>query len=117
MTPEDIARVAHEVNRGYCDALGDRSQAPWEDAPEWQKASARLGVDLHLHSGDTAGPEASHQSWMDQKIRDGWKHGAKKDEKKKTHPCMVPFDKLPVEQQAKDFIFRAVVRSLSRHVG
>lgn len=115
MNIEEIARVAHEVNRGYCQALGDDTQLPWEEAPEWQKKSAMLGADLHLHSSESS-PKDSHESWMAQKLTDGWKHGAKKDEKKKTHPCIVPFDKLPVEQQAKDFIFRAIVLALRRHL-
>ena len=104
-----IAKVAHEVNRAYCAALGDNSEPAWEDAPEWQKESALLGVDLHL-SGDH-GPEASHESWSAQKIRDGWKYGPVKDPEKKEHPCLVPFADLPKEQQAKDFLFRAVVLS------
>lgn len=44
MTPEQIARVVHEVNRAYCEALGDTSQPKWEDAPQWQRDSAMLGV-------------------------------------------------------------------------
>jgi len=106
----EIARVCHEVNRAYCLALGDDSQPSWEDAPQWQKDSAMLGVDLHCTAN--AGPEAGHESWMAQKERDGWVHGEVKDPEKKEHPCMVPFDKLPREQQAKDFIFRAVVHAL-----
>lgn len=105
-----IARVCHEVNRAYCQALGDNSQSPWEEAPEWQKISARNGVVLHT-LGDY-GPEASHISWMKQKIEEGWKYGPEKDAAKKEHPCMVPFDQLSREQQAKDFIFRAVVYAL-----
>ena len=107
---EMISRVCHEVNRAYCQALGDDSQVPWEDAPAWQRESARMGVDLHL-LGDF-GPEASHVSWMKQKVDDGWKYGPVKDSEKKEHPCMVPFDQLPVDQQAKDYIFRAVVHAL-----
>ncbi|MFH2219092.1 MAG: RyR domain-containing protein [Pseudomonadota bacterium] len=49
---------------------------------------------------------------MDQKVRDGWKYGPVKDPDKKEHPCCVPFAELPVEQQAKDFIFRAVIHAL-----
>lgn len=105
-----IARVCHEVNRAYCQALGDNSQPAWEDAPEWQRASARMGVDLHT-MGDF-GPEASHISWMRQKQDDGWTYGPVKDPEAKQHPCMVPFAELPREQQAKDFIFRAVVHAL-----
>ncbi|HEY6019949.1 MAG TPA: RyR domain-containing protein [Candidatus Paceibacterota bacterium] len=110
MTPDQIARVAHEVNRAYCEALGDASQPTWEDAPEWQRASARMGVDLHL-SGDF-GPEASHVSWMKQKLEDGWVYGEVKDPVAKTHPCIVPFEQLQREQQAKDFLFRGVVHAL-----
>jgi hypothetical protein len=107
---DHIARVCHEVNRAYCQSLGDFSQPKWEDAPEWQRASARMGVDLHC-MGDF-GPEASHISWMKQKVEDGWGYGEIKDPEAKTHPCIVPFDQLPREQQAKDFIFRGVVHAL-----
>lgn len=110
-TPADVARIAHEANRALCDALGDTSQEPWIDAPHWQKSSAVDGVLYHLRVPD-AGPEASHENWMAQKDRDGWTWGPKKDPEAKTHPCMVPFDKLPPEQQAKDHLFRAIVRAL-----
>ena len=110
MTLDKIAQVAHEVNRAYCHALGDNSQPSWEDAPEWQRSSARMGVDLHL-MGDF-GPEASHIAWMKNKLDEGWRYGLVKNPETKEHPCIVPFDDLPVEQQAKDYIFRAVVHSL-----
>lgn len=110
ITKEQIAQVAHEVNKAYCEALGDTSQPAWADAPEWQRVSARMGVDLHT-MGDF-GPEASHISWMRQKAEEGWVFGPLKAPALKQHPCMVPFADLPREQQAKDFIFRQVVHSL-----
>ena len=58
------------------------------------------------------GPEASHESWMKQKLEEGWKYGPVKDPERKEHHCIVPFDQLPREQQAKDFLFRAVVHAL-----
>ncbi|MBP9869930.1 MAG: hypothetical protein KBC53_00325 [Nitrosomonas sp.] len=108
---EKIAKACHEVNRAYCLSLGDASQPAWEDAPQWQKDSVILGVKLHVNNPN-AGPQASHECWMDQKIADGWKYGPTKDPEAKIHPCIVPFEKLPVEQQAKDFIFRAVVHQM-----
>lgn len=111
MKPEEIARVCHEVNRAYCQALGDDSQPPWCEAPDWQKGSALTGVLMHLDNPN-AGPEASHKSWMAQKVQEGWSYGRVKDPEAKTHPCLVPFDDLPVEQQAKDHIFRAVIHAL-----
>lgn len=112
MNREEIARVCHEVNRAYCQALGDNSQPPWEEAEDWMKTSAMNGVDLHM-SNPEAGPEASHESWMAEKEATGWKFGPVKDAAKKEHPCMVPFEELPKEQQAKDFIFRSVVHALA----
>src|SRR6056297_3071392 len=107
---KDIARVCHEVNRAYCESLGDTSQVSWDEAPEWQRQSAIAGVALHM-SGDH-GPEASHESWMREKTESGWVYGPSKNPALKQHPCMVPFYELPREQQAKDFIFRAVVHAL-----
>lgn len=109
----NIAMACHEVNRAYCQALGDYSQPAWADAPQWQRDSAVLGVRLHLSNPD-AGPQASHESWMEQKLADGWVFGGKKDPEAKTHPCICAFDQLPREQQAKDFIFRAVVHQAAR---
>lgn len=106
-----IARVAHEVNKAYCESLGDNSQPAWENAPQWQKDSALLGVQLHLDNPDACA-QASHESWLRQKVADGWVYGPVKDPEAKTHPCILPFDGLPREQQAKDYIFRGVVRAL-----
>lgn len=112
LEPAEIARIAHEVNRAYCLALGDLSQLPWDEAPEWQRESAFAGVMLHLSNPD-AGPEASHEAWAARKVAEGWHYGPAKDADAKTHPCLVPFAELPVEQQAKDFLFRAIVHALS----
>ena len=45
------------------------------------------------------------------KIADGWVYGKIKDAELKTHPCCVPYEQLPVEQRAKDYIFRAIVKT------
>lgn len=109
MKIESIARICHETNRAYCESLGDISQPYWDEAPDWQKQSAINGVKFHL-SGDH-GPEASHESWMAEKVAEGWVYGEVKDPEKKTHHCIVPFDQLPLEQQRKDVLFRSVVHA------
>jgi hypothetical protein len=93
--------------------MDDFSQLKWEDAPDWQKESAVKGVEFHINNPE-AGPAASHESWMEQKLFDGWKYGDVKDSEAKTHPCIVDFDELPKEQQAKDYLFRQVVHSLKK---
>ncbi len=113
MTHEDIARVAHEINRAYCEALGDKSHSEWSVSANWVKDSALRGVWFHLDNPD-AGPEASHVSWCKQKVKDGWTYGPVKNPEGKEHPCLVSFSDLPKEQQAKDYLFRQVVHSLKR---
>lgn len=115
MTYEEIARVAYETNRAYCQSLGDNSQVAWEDAPQWQIDSFVTGVKLHINNPD-ASASASHESWMSEKLATGWKFGSVKDPEAKTHPCIVAFEELPVEQQAKDYIFRGVVHALTKYV-
>ena len=45
---------------------------------------------------------------------DEWTYGEVKDPAKKEHPCLVAFEALPKEQQAKDYIFKAVVDALAK---
>lgn len=113
MNIEQIAKVAHEVNQAYCLALGDDSQPDWCDAPIWQKHSAIHGVAFHITNPD-AGPDHSHNEWMREKEAAGWKYGEVKDPEKKEHPCLVPYDQLPIEQKAKDYLFRQIVHSLNQ---
>lgn len=110
MTPVQIAQVVHEANRAYCQTLGDNSQMAWADAPEWQRSSAVDGVE-GIQSGRITRPEQSHESWLAEKERTGWKYGPVKDADKKEHPCFVPYPELPPEQQVKDAIFFAIVRA------
>lgn len=111
MKIKDIARICHETNKAYCQAIGDDSQLSWEDAPEWQKESAIKGVEF-VFANPSAPPSANHDSWLKEKEATGWKYGANKDPEKKEHPCYVPYEQLPLEQQLKDSLFKAVALSL-----
>lgn len=115
MEPHDVievcARAAHEANRALCIALGDFSQEHWETAPDWQKISARDGVQKAL---DGATPEESHQNWCNGKVAAGWRYGATKDVDKKEHPCLVPYAELPPDQRIKDELYIATVKIVAR---
>jgi len=109
---ENIARICHEANRQYCQSLGDLSQPIWEHAPDWQRDSAINGVQFH-QDNPNAGPEGSHNNWLLVKGADGWVYGEVKDAEAKTHPCIMPYGDLPLEQRLKDSLFIAIVHSLS----
>jgi hypothetical protein len=108
---ETIARVCHETNRAYCDSLGDHSQLPWSEAPEWQRESCRDGV-LYRLDHPEASPREMHQQWLARRREEGWSYGPTKDAEKKTHPCFIPYEELPRAQQRKDALFSAVVDTL-----
>jgi hypothetical protein len=108
---EACARAAHEVNRVYCRAIGDDSQLPWEDAPDWQKQSALKGVEGVLIHGN--GPAVSHACWLAEKEATGWRWGPVKDPVAKEHPCMLPYEELPREQQQKDALFVKTVAAMA----
>lgn len=111
MNVYQIAKAAHDINRAYCQAIGDNSQPAWDDAPDWQKKSAVTGVEFHIDNPG-AHPADSHDNWMREKISDGWVWGEVKCPDMLEHPCLVPYNDLPQKQKAKDYIFRQVVHSL-----
>lgn len=113
---EAIARVCHEANRAYCLMLGDASQPEWNNAPDWQRESARNGVRQAVrgHGGYRVmnEDEERHNSWLEEKLRAGWTYGPTKDPERKRHPCMLPYASLPPEQRRKDVLFGAICSAL-----
>ena len=107
-TTEQIARVCHDANRAYCETIGDNSQKSWAEAEQWQRNSAVNGVSFALSHPDSPA-SSQHEAWLRDKVSDGWVNGPVKDFALKTHPCIVPYDQLPIEQRMKDYLFKAVV--------
>ena len=107
----EIARIVHTLNRAYCYSIGDESQLPWEDAPAWQVESAVTGVEA-IQSGRIVTPEQSHESWLEEKARTGWRYGKVKNSDLCIHPCIVPYAELPPEQKVKDAIFFGTAKAL-----
>jgi len=111
LTVAEIAKVAHNVNRAYCQSIGDHSLSDWDHSPHWQKESIENGVMNVLAKPDTT-PEESHRNWLMEKEREGWTYGVNKDVDRKKHPCMLAYYDLPKEQRLKDSLFLAVVKTL-----
>lgn len=111
MKTEEIAKVCHDANKSYCEAIGDLSQKSWDEAEDWQRESAIKGVQFKLDNPE-AGNSAQHEAWLKDKEAEGWVYGPVKDPIKKEHPCMVPYDELPEEQKKKDALFSSIVNAL-----
>src|SRR5262245_53915298 len=44
----------------------------------------------------------AHDRWSRRRLAEGWRHGLKRDDDRKEHPCLVPFDALPESEKAYD---------------
>jgi ryanodine receptor 2 len=42
-----------------------------------------------------------HEVWAETRINQGWIYGEQRNDKLKTHPCLIPYEELPEEE--KDF--------------
>ncbi len=105
-----LTKIIYEVSRVYRKSIGESIEYEWSTAPKWEIEAIRNGVQYHVDNpGKT--PEDSHNNWLKEKQDTGWVHGEVRDPEAKTHPCMVPYNELPKEQQVKDHLFIAVVSS------
>lgn len=46
----------------------------------------------------------THENWAEQRIKDGWKYGKKRDDKRKEHPSLIPYEELSEEEKEYDRI-------------
>ena len=104
-----IARTCHEVNTAFSVYNGEQEMPSWNDLPSEIQDSAIHGVKLKLENDLT--PEQQHEEWCKFKTEQGWVYGETKDMDSKTHPCLVPYSKLPESQKFKDKLFQAVIKS------
>ena len=43
----------------------------------------------------------AHEIWAQKRMQDGWTYGARRDDTKRTHPCLVPYENL--SESEKDY--------------
>ncbi|WP_339743736.1 RyR domain-containing protein [uncultured Rubinisphaera sp.] len=46
--------------------------------------------------------EHNHDIWASGRIQEGWNYGPKRDDDKKEHPCLVPYNDLPESEKEYD---------------
>ena len=43
-----------------------------------------------------------HEVWAETRISQGWTYGEQRNDELKTHPCLVPYEKLPESEKEYD---------------
>ena len=46
--------------------------------------------------------ENTHEIWASERLAQGWTYGPARDDKTKTHPCLVPYEALPESEREYD---------------
>jgi class 3 adenylate cyclase len=139
---EELARAAHESYCAESRARGETaatnsSLLPWSELPEDLREANRsqvadipnklrlLGYELAPSHGlppsevtltdaqveDLARRE--HDRWMASRRRDGWTYAARRDNARKHHPLLIPWEELSEPEREKD---RDTIRNLPRLV-
>jgi hypothetical protein len=44
----------------------------------------------------------AHENWARQRMADGWTFGSSRDDAKKTHSCLIPYEELPESEKVYD---------------
>jgi class 3 adenylate cyclase/tetratricopeptide (TPR) repeat protein len=63
-------------------------------------SNIELPPDLHELMEQLA--QNTHETWAAQRLAEGWRFGECRDDFKKEHPCLVPYDRLPESEKEYD---------------
>lgn len=63
-------------------------------------ADVELPEELHNLAEEIA--RNVHEVWAVNRKKEGWKHGPARDDLKKTHPCLVPYEQLSDSEKDYD---------------
>ena len=44
----------------------------------------------------------THDIWAQQRIAEGWQYGAERNDERKEHPCLIPYEDLPESEKEYD---------------
>ena len=44
----------------------------------------------------------AHEHWAQQRYASGWRYGASRNDERKEHPCLVPYEELPDSEKEYD---------------
>jgi RyR domain len=44
----------------------------------------------------------AHEIWAQKRMQDGWSYGAHRDDTKRTHPCLIPYENLSESEKEYD---------------
>ncbi len=105
-----IAEIAHEANRVYCQHAGGPLRVKWHLLTKREMEGLVSGVEF-IAASPNATPHELHEAWFEWMVKDGWSPGGVLDRVAKVHPNLRPWDELPLRERIKDALFGGIVRA------
>ena len=55
----------------------------------------------------------THENWAAIRIQQGWRYGPERNDAKKEHPCLVPYERLPESEKDHDcYIAKEMIKTV-----
>ncbi len=64
--------------------------------------TSEIRLDASLNELSELIAKNTHEVWSAGRMKDGWTYGEVRDDSKKHHPCLVPYDELPESEKEYD---------------
>ena len=64
--------------------------------------TSKVSLPLELTEMTELLAKNTHDVWAQQRIAEGWQYGTERNDKKKLHPCLVPYEELPENEKEYD---------------
>jgi hypothetical protein len=88
-----------QFSRGRQVQMGEEQALVYEPQPidtsEVQLSEEIIGLTEQLAKN-------AHATWARQRLKEGWRYGPQRDDARKEHPCLVPYDSLPESEKEYD---------------
>jgi RyR domain len=106
---EQLAKLSYETTRAWNETKGEPAKKRWDQAEPWRRQAAVESVRKAI-AGATA-PQL-HESWREERLKEGWRYGDKKSDEAKTNPALQPYSQLADTQKRAADLFAAVVHTV-----
>ena len=104
MKVKQLATLCHQAIREFKINVMNEDMNDWNTCEQWRRDDTIQSVKMILRY-DHPTYDLLHNHWLEMKRVNGWVYGKETDRPNKIHNCMVSFDELPPEEQAKDHLF------------
>ncbi len=71
---------------------------------------SKVGLSMEILKLTETLAKNTHDTWARKRMIEGWTYGPERNDKRKLHPCLVPYEKLPDSE--KEYDRRTAIQTL-----